>query len=192
MSPADYFTIISSILASVGAIATFFLARKIAAEKYRDDIFVRDDPAIALAGQSDAAAEIKDILGHIFRRKITYDDKTRFLSIAALVLLSVVTVGFLYLSLGLNAVFFATAALFVAAAGYFVFVAIARIRNEQFWAMRKGDVMRLTYIVNNYLHNIKEARDMRAGLMNSLRDKDAIIVFDTIVFEEFSKRQRED
>jgi hypothetical protein len=191
MPTADYFTIISSILASVGAIATFVLARKIAAERLRDDIF-RGDPAVALADQSDAAAEIKDILGQIFRRKITYDDKTRFLSIAALVLLSAVTVGFLYLSLGLNVIFFATSALFVAASGYFVFVAIARIRDEQFWAMRKGDVMRLTYIVNNYLHSMREARDMRAALMTSLRDKDAIIVFDTIIFEEFSKRQRED
>jgi hypothetical protein len=192
MSIADYFTIISSILASVGAIATFVLARRIAAESFGDDIFVRDDPAIALAGQSDATAEIKDILAHIFRRKITYDDKTRFLSVAALVLLSAVTVGFLYLSLGLNVIFFATSALFVAASGYFVFVSIARIRDAQFWAMRKGDVMRLTYIVNNYLHTIRDARDMRAALMNSLRDKDAIVVFDTIVFEEFSKRQRED
>ncbi|MCW2273405.1 hypothetical protein GJ654_05820 [Rhodoblastus acidophilus] len=192
MSTADYFTIISSILASVGAIATFVLARTmVAAEKSREDKTIRDDPAVALAGKSDAAAEIRDILAHVSRSKIKYDDKTTLLSLAALVLLTAVTVGLLYLSLGFSVLFFMTSSLFLASSAYFAFVSIAGLRAGHFWAIRKGEVMRLTYIVNNYLHTIKEAADMRASLMKSIHDKEAIILFDTIVFEEFSKRNRE-
>ncbi len=192
MSTADYFTIISSILASVGAIATFVLARTmVAAEKSREDKTIRDDPAVALAGKSDAAAEIKDILAHVSRSKIKYDDKTTLLSLAALVLLTAVTVGLLYLSLGFSVLFFMTSSLFLVSSAYFAFVSIAGLRAGHFWAIRKGEVMRLTYIVNNYLHTIKEAADMRASLMKSIHDKEAIILFDTIVFEEFSKRNRE-
>lgn len=192
MSTADYFAITSSILASLGAIATFFLARAmVAAQKSRQDPAIRDDPAVARAEKSDAATEIKDILTHVSSSKVKYDDRTAVLSLAALVLLTALTVGFLYLILGVTVLFFVAASLFVASSGYFAFVSIAGMRARHFWAIRKGDIMRLTYIVNNYLHSFKEAADMRASLMKSIRDKDAILLFDTILFEEFSKRNRD-
>lgn len=190
MSTADYFSIVSSIIVSVCAIGAFVLAKMAsAAAKSRQDPTIRDDAAVALAGKSDAATEVKDILASVSKSKIKYDDKTTLLSLAALALLTALTVGFLYLSLGLSVLFFATSSFFLASSGYFAFVSIAGMRARHFWAIRKGDIMRLTYFVNNYLHSFKEAADMRASLMKTIRDKEAILLFDTIVFEEFSKRK---
>jgi len=193
MSNADYISVTASIIAALSAIAAYVLARKtIAAEKARgDNDFICTAPVTEFAEGTDVTSEIKGILAELSSRKVKYNKDTNLLSIALLLFLVGVTVGLLYLSVGFGYVFFVTSSVFISSYVYLSFVSVVQMRNRHFWAMRKGEAARLAYIVNNYLYTIKDARDMRVLIMNSFRDLEAIVVFDTIVFEEFSKRDRE-
>jgi len=192
MSAADVFAMVAALVASASAIATHVLARKTLAQSREDRIHILGDPAVALADHAEVAAEIEGILAGLSQRKMKYDGDTNVLSLVLLLALSVVTVGALYLGVGANYLFFIASALFVSASGYFCFVSVVAMRNRHFWAMRKGELLRLAYIANNYLHSFREARDMRALLLKSGFGGEQMIAFDNVLFDEFAKRDRED
>jgi membrane protein implicated in regulation of membrane protease activity len=194
VSAADYFAIASSVIAAASAIATFVLARTAVRAVNDGDADVREHRGAAgpdLASRPEVAAELRDILVDLARARKTFDREMFPGKIVIVLCLAAATVVFMYFGAGTTYVVLAASVLVVFSAAYFAAALVRKIRDKKFWALRKGDVARIRYIVNNYVHDATDARDTRLALMELLPDRQSVLLFDDIVFEELGRRGRD-